>query len=69
MGEEQLYDVVVFDRATREIVSIAGSEMRLGGGFRTAESRYHTMMDRINTNNYDVDIVETGLFQKGDTYK
>lgn len=67
---EQLYDVVIFDKETRVIDAIIGERMRrhdgTGRGRNTAELRQQTGLERVN-DRYDVEIVETGKFKKGDT--
>jgi hypothetical protein len=65
---EELFDVVIYEIATRRIDAVIGENMRRwdgsGSGRNTAELRQHTGMERIN-DRYDVKIVEAGKFQKG----
>lgn len=66
---EELYDVVIYDKATRNIDAIIGSSMRSwdgrGTGRNTAELRVQTGQERINEH-YDCVMVEAGKYKKGD---
>ena len=63
------FDVVIYEKATRRIDSIIGTNMRRydgkGKGRNTAELRQQTGRERVN-DNYDVKIVPAGKYQKGD---
>lgn len=69
MEPEQLYDVVIYDLKTHEVVQITGTKLPLGGGRRSAETRYQTATDRFDMTKCGVDIVETGLFKVGSRYQ
>ena len=66
---EQLYDVVIYEIATRKIDAIIGKSMKrwngTGSGRNTAEFRQQTAEERIN-DRYAVEIVEADKFHKGD---
>ena len=66
---EQLYDVVIYEKATRKIDTIIGTNMRswdgTGSGRNTAELRVQTGEERIN-DRYECEMVEAGKFKKGD---
>lgn len=66
---EPLYDVVIYEKSTRKIVSMIGTNMkRFGGagtGRHTAELRVQSGQGRINEN-YECEMVEAGKFKKGD---
>ena len=66
---EQLYDVVIYEIATRKIDAIIGKDMKrwdgTGSGRNTAELRQQTGEERINER-YAVEIVDAGKFHKGD---
>lgn len=65
----ELFDVVVFEKATRVVDTVVGVAMRrydgTGSGRNTAETREQTVRARINER-YDVAILPTGLVAKGD---
>jgi hypothetical protein len=69
MQTEPLFDVVIFNRETREVDTIIGSNMRRwdgeGSGRNTAELRQQTGEEKVNEH-YGVKIVEAGKFKKGD---
>lgn len=66
---EELYDVVIYEKATRKIASIIGTNMRSydgeGSGHNTAEMRVQTGQERINEH-YECEMVTAGKYQKGD---
>jgi hypothetical protein len=66
---EQLYDVVIYEKATRKIDTIIGKNMKrwdgTGSGRNTAELRVQTGQERINER-YECEIVEAGKYRKGD---
>lgn len=66
---EELYDVVIFDKATRKIDAIIGKNMKSwdgnGSGRNTAELRVQTGQDRINEH-YDCQMIPAGKYKKGD---
>lgn len=66
---EQLYDVVIFEKATRKIGAVIGTNMRswdgTGSGRNTAELRMQTGQERIN-DRYECEMVEAGKYKKGD---
>lgn len=66
---EKLYDVVIFEKATRKIDAIIGTKMKswdgTGSGRNTAELRVQTGRERINEQ-YDCIMVEAGKHQKDD---
>ena len=65
----ELFDVVVFEKATRKIDSVIGKNMRRwcanGSGRNTADLRQQTGREQIN-DRYECEIVEAGKYQKGD---
>lgn len=62
---EQLYDVVIFETATRKIDTIAGKDLRRDCGTYNAQRRLDTVQMRLN-DRYDAEIVDAGKHQKGD---
>ena len=62
---EQLYDVVIYEIATRKIDTIAGKDLRRDSGHYNAERRLDTVLPRLN-NRYNAEVVEAGKYQKGD---
>jgi len=61
----QLFDVVIFERESKVIDTIAGRNMRFDEGHYNAQRRLGTVLDRLN-DRYDADIVPAGKFNKGD---
>ena len=65
----ELYDVVIYEKATRKIDTFIGRGMRswdgTGSGRNTAEMRMQTGQERINEL-YDVSMVPAGKYQKDD---
>ena len=61
MGER--YDVVIYEKETRSVESVIGTDMRrwdgTGSGRNTAEYRQQTGRERVNEY-FDVAIVQTG---------
>lgn len=66
---DELYDVVIYEKATRKIEAIIGRDLRswdgTGTGRNTAEMRMQTGQERINEL-YGVAMVPAGKHQKGD---
>ncbi len=66
---EELYDVVIFEKSTRKIDTIIGTNMKSwdgnGSGRNTAELRVQTGQERINER-YDCQMLPAGKYQKGD---
>ena len=60
-----LYDVVIYEIATRKIESMAGTSLPTEGSFHTVGKRLETVSTRIN-DRYDVLAVAAGKYQKGD---
>lgn len=67
---EQLYDVFIFERASRNIESVAGQNMRKsvreGSYSQSAEKRMNTVSPLLN-DDYDVEMVTAGKYKVGDT--
>lgn len=66
---EQLYDVVIYEKATRKIDAIIGKDMKnwdgTGSGRNTAELRVQTGQERINEH-FGCEMFPAGKYQKGD---
>lgn len=66
---EKRYDVVIYEKATRKIDAIIGTNMKSyngeGSSRNTAELRVQTGMGRINEY-FNCAMVEAGKFKKGD---
>lgn len=66
---EELYDVVIYEKATRKIDAIIGKNMKSwdgnGSGRNTAELRVQTGDERINER-YKCVMVTAGKYQNGD---
>lgn len=66
---DELYDVVIYEKATRKIDAVIGENMRSwdgrGHGRNTAELRVQTGQDRIN-DRFECEMVKAGKYQKGD---
>lgn len=66
---KELFDVVIYEKATRIIDAKIGENMRLwdgpGSGRNTADLRVQTGRERIN-DRYACDMVPAGKYQKGD---
>ena len=66
---EQLYDVVIYEKATRKIDAVIGKDMKRWDGHgserNTAELRVQTGQERIN-DHYDCEMVVAGKYQRGD---
>lgn len=69
MSSDKLYDVVIYENATRVIAAVIGENMRsydgVGSGRNTAEFRVRTGLERIN-DRYDCVMVAAGRYKKGD---
>lgn len=61
----ELYDVVIYERATKKIDTIAGKDLPEEGSFHTVGKRMETVLERINEA-YGVRAVEAGKYAKGD---
>lgn len=65
---EELYDVVIYEKATRKIDAIIGTGMKswdgTGSGRNTAELRVQTGQERIN-DRYECEMVAAGKYQEG----
>ena len=65
----QLFDVVIYEKATRRIDSVIGKNMRRwganGSGRNTADLRQQTGREKIN-DRYECEIVEAGKYREGD---
>lgn len=65
---EQLYDVVIYEKATGIVDAVVGTNMRswdgTGSGRNTAELRVQTAEERINER-YAAVAVEAGRYKKG----
>ena len=66
---EELYDVVIYEKATRKVASVIGKNLKrfdgTGSGRNTAELRAQTGRERINEH-YECEIVEAGKYKNGD---
>jgi hypothetical protein len=66
---EPLYDVVIYEKATRKIDAVIGTNLKSwdghGTGRNTAELRVQTGLERINEN-YGCIEVDAGKYKKGD---
>jgi len=62
---EQLYDVVIFEIATKKVTSIVGVGMQLDEGHYNAQKRIETVLPRLN-DNFDVSAVPAGKYNVGD---
>lgn len=66
---EVLYDVVIYEKTTRKIASIIGTNMESwdgnGSGRNTAELRVQTGQERINEH-YECEMVTAGKYKKDD---
>lgn len=70
MSEEKLWDVVIYEKATKKIDAIIGANLRSwdgkGSDRSTMEGRVATGLSRINER-YDCEAVEAGKYKEGDT--
>lgn len=66
---QKLYDVVIYDKATRRIDTIIGKNMPSwdgeGSDRNTAELRVQTGQERINEH-FECEMVEAGKYKKYD---
>lgn len=66
---EELYDVVIYEKATRKIDAVIGTNMRSwdgrGTGRSSAELRVQTGQERIN-DAYECEMVAAGKYKDGD---
>ena len=62
---ERLYDVVIYEIATRKIDTIAGSRLPESGSFHTVGKRLATVAPRLN-GSYSCCAVEAGKYSVGD---
>lgn len=65
MSDEKLYDVVIYEIATREIDTIAGAGLPESGSFHTVDKRLATVAPRLN-GSYSCCAVEAGKYCVGD---
>jgi hypothetical protein len=65
MTPEPLYDVVIYERSTRHVYSVVGTNLRRYGGCYNAEKRRETALTWINAR-YAVAIFAAGRYGKGD---
>jgi hypothetical protein len=65
VNEQDRYDVVIYEITTRTVESVIGENLLLRTGHYNAERRANTGLERINEH-YDVAIVPTGEYKKGD---
>lgn len=65
MSDRKLFDVVIYEVETREIESIAGTDLPESGSFHTVDKRIETVWPRLN-DYYSVCAVDAGKFKKGD---
>lgn len=61
----KLYDVVIYELATRKVDTIAGVALPESGSFHTVDKRLDTVMSRLNEY-YSCRAVETGKYRVGD---
>lgn len=59
---DKRWDVVVFDMATRKVVSVAGTDLPESGSFHTVDKRVDTVLGRINLHNFSVAKVPPGKY-------
>lgn len=62
---KELFDVVIYELATRKIDTIAGTNLPESGSFHTVDKRMETVWLRLN-DAYSVRAVEAGKYKKGD---
>ena len=62
---KRLYDVVIYEIATRKIDTIAGKDLPKSGSFHTVNKRLETVAPRLNED-YAVRAVAPGKYAKGD---
>lgn len=60
-----LFDVVIYEIATRKVDTITGKDLRMRKGHYNAERRLETTEGRLN-DRYDAEIVPAGKFKAGD---
>ena len=63
---ETKHDVVIYEKKTRKVVTIAGSGMPLDSGTLNSGKRCATALSRINKA-YDASIVPAGRYKVGDS--
>lgn len=63
--KKELFDVVIYEIATRKIDTIAGTNLPESGSFHTVDKRMETVWPRLNEH-YSVRAVEAGKYAKGD---
>ncbi len=61
---ENLYDVIVIDKATKEIIAMLGINQE----YKSAKHTYNHAEKTISPT-YSIDVVEAGLFEKGSIYR
>ena len=62
---KELFDVVIYEIATRKIDTIAGTNLPESGSYHTVDKRIETVWPRLN-DAYSVRAVEAGKYVKGD---
>lgn len=62
---KRLYDVVIYEIATRKVDTIAGKDLPESGSFHTVGKRLETVLPRLNEY-YSCRSVEAGKYQVGD---
>ena len=62
---KQLYDVVVYEIATRKISAVVGGNLKETGDYHLVESRLEVVLPRLNEQ-YDAIEVEAGKYKKGE---
>lgn len=66
---DELYEVVIYEKTTRKIDAIIGSNLKswdgIGSGRNTAELRVQTGQERIN-DRYECEMVIAGRYKTGD---
>ena len=62
---KQLYDVVVYEIATRKISAVVDGNLKETGNYHSVESRLEVVPPRLNEQ-YDAIEVEAGKYKKGD---
>lgn len=60
--EVKRWDVVIYEMATRKVVSVAGTGLREEGSFHTVDKRIETALSRINLDHYSATKVPPGKY-------
>ena len=56
---DELWDVIIYEKTTGQVISMPGERMRRANGFYNAEKRRDTVEERCNEH-YGVEIIPTG---------